>query len=420
MRTWLLHVGERLPVDGSARCYRYGYLAQALAREGHDVLRWAPTFSHIEKRHRFAGDRRVEIERNYAIQFVQSPGYRSNVGLGRLVDYQILGRRVRTLMARESAPDLIVAAIPSLEWAAAAIDFGRAHRVPVVIDVRDPWPDGFLHALPPVTRLAGRLALRPYQRMAARVCRGADALVGVSQGYLDWALALAGRPQQARDAVVPLGFEPDIVSPAAMRKNIAALADRGINLDQPTCLFSGSFERSYDLETLIEAARRLSDIGRKNLQFVLCGDGSKRAALERRARRLNLQNVHFLGWADPAMLQAAASVSCIGICAYAANATQGLPNKPFEYMAGRLAIVSSLQGELTAFLRRHQCGITCDAGSINALTNAVNRLVINPPLLTSLRNSGYEAWQQHFRSENLYAPFVDHLLSLAPVVRRAA
>ncbi len=420
MRTWLLHVGERLPVDGKARCYRYGYLARALVEQGHQVVRWAPTFSHIDKQYRFTEDCRVEVERNYSIQFVHSPSYRRNIGPARLRAYQVLGRRVRALMSRQAPPDLIVAAIPSLEWAAAAIDFGRAQRVPVVIDIRDPWPDVFLNALPRAARTMGQLALRPYRRIAERICRQADALVGVSQGYLDWATALAGRPQQPQDAVVPIGFEPDLVSPELLNNNLAHLRERGIDPQQPTCLFSGSFERSYDLKTLIEAAQRLSELGRKDVQFILCGDGSKRTALERRSSKLHIKNLHFLGWVDAAMLQAAASISHLGICAYTADATQGLPNKPFEYMAGRLAVVSSLPGELADFLRRHKCGVSYDAGSSDSLANAIHRLVVNPGLLESLRNHGYKSWRHHYRSQDIYGQFVDRLSSLACVSRCAA
>jgi glycosyltransferase involved in cell wall biosynthesis len=420
MRVWLQHVGERLPVDGIARCYRYGYLAQALVEQGHQVVRWAPTFSHIDKEYRFTNDCQVEIQRDYSIKFVHAPSYRRNIGPARLRSYQVLGRRLTALMAQESPPDIIVAAIPSLEWAAAAVDFGRAHGVPVVVDIRDPWPDVFLNALPHAARFMGRFALRPYRRIAERICRQADALVGVSQGYLDWALALAGRTQQPQDVVVPIGFEPDPLSSEQLQSKVALLHARGIDPQLPTCLFSGSFERSYDLETLIDAAHRLSDDGQSDIQFILCGDGAKRAALERRARQLRIRNMHFLGWVDGAMLQAAASISHIGICAYASDATQGLPNKPFEYMAGRLAVVSSLRGELANFLRTHRCGVNYDANSASSLASAIRRLVLDPPQLESLRDAGYSAWRRNYRSQCIYSQFVDHLASLTSNARCAA
>lgn len=148
MRVWLLHIGEELPVDGTTRLFRYGYLARALTDRGHEVLRWAPTFRHATKKFRFSADARVSVWENYSIQFVHSPGYRRNAGFERLRTYRVLDRRFRELSTREPMPDLIVAAIPSLEWAAAATEYGRRHGVPVVVDVRDLWPDVFLNAFP--------------------------------------------------------------------------------------------------------------------------------------------------------------------------------------------------------------------------------------------------------------------------------
>src|SRR5690606_24689832 len=89
---------------------------------------------------------------------------------------------------------------------------------PVVIDVRDPWPDVFLTAVPPACQPALRLALGGYFRQAQRICHSASGLTGVSQTYLDWALSLARRKQKGRDGVFPIGFDPPIdpeVTPAS-------------------------------------------------------------------------------------------------------------------------------------------------------------------------------------------------------------
>ncbi len=226
MRVWLLHIGEELALDGTKRKFRYSYLADALTERRHQVLRWAPTFRHYGKVHRFKSDRRVDVDEGYAIQFVQSCGYRRNTSLARLRTYRVLGRRFRKLAESETPPDLIVAAVPSLEWAVAAVDYGGAHGIPVVVDVRDLWPDVFLNALPTPVRPGGRFLLAPYYRMARRACSRATALTAVSQSYLEWALRLAGRRARDRDLIVPLGFEMEPVSPLIRQDNRAKLLAR--------------------------------------------------------------------------------------------------------------------------------------------------------------------------------------------------
>jgi len=410
MRVWLLHIGEQLPVDGRTRPFRYGYLATTLQEAGHDVLRWAPTFSHVNKTHRYLSDHRVSITSDYTIQFVHSPGYRRNAGLERLRAYRVLGQRFRQLSKQAEPPDLIVAAIPSLEWAQEAIRFGRKRGVPVVIDIRDLWPDVFLNAVPSAARPVGRLALAPYRKMARRACEQAHAITAVSQSYLDWGLRLARRSQQPQDLVVPLGYEPEQAPAEAMEDCLTRLRNRGIDPARPICMFAGLFERSYDLETVVEAARRLRAGGRKDVQIVLCGDGTKLPSIKRLAG--GIENIHLLGWVDATMLAAVASVSSIGLCTYTRDAFQSLPNKPFEYMASRLAIVSSLTGELAELLDDHKCGLTYRAGDAESLKHSLLQLVDNPQQLTAMRRNAYQAWKADYRSSSVYARFAEHLATL--------
>jgi glycosyltransferase involved in cell wall biosynthesis len=164
------------------------------------------------------------------------------------------------------------------------------------------------------------------------------------------------------------------------------------------------------LETVIEAAGLLQAFG-SPVQFVLCGDGSKTADLKRRAA--GLQNVLFLGWVDVTMLQAVASVSAIGLCAYAPDALQSLPNKPFEYMASRLAIVSSLRGELADVLNHNDCGLTYSAGDATSLAQCMHALLNDSNRLRVTQDNAYRLWNQQYRSTEIYTRFADHLAALA-------
>jgi glycosyltransferase involved in cell wall biosynthesis len=275
----------------------------------------------------------------------------------------------------------------------------------------------FLNALPAVLRSAGRVVLAPYYRMAERACRGASALAAVSQTYLDWGLRLAGRRRGPHDLVVPLGFEPESVPRAVLDEKVARLRDRGIDPHHTTCLFAGLLERSYDLETVVDAARRLEAAGKHELQFIICGDGSKAAAIRRRAQ--GMRHVHLLGWVDAATLQAAASISAIGLCAYAADALQSLPNKPFEYMSGRLALASSLSGELAELIERHQCGLTYQAGDVGSCSEVLSRLSGNRALLDTMRSNAHRTWVRHYGNDEIYGRFADNLTSMVVAARAA-
>lgn len=407
MRVWLMHVSEELPMDGSARTFRYGYLARALQEHGHSVLRWAPTFRHRTKEHRFTSDQRVAISPGYEIQFVHSPGYQRHISFERLKTYQVLRERFEQLAAHEPQPDLIVSAIPSLEWAEAAVNFGNQHNVPVVIDVRDIWPDIYLNALPRWLRPLGKLLLTKHFQAASRTCRGASMLTGVSDGYVDWAADLAGRQRTDRDVTLPLGFDLPQFPANVVNEKLDGLRRQGIDFEKKICMFAGRFERSYDLFTVIEAAKRLNARGPNDFEFVFCGGGADDVKLRRAAR--NVPNIHFLGWVDGPTLQAVSSVATIGLCAYASDATQSIPNKPFEYMASRLVVLSSLAGEMDELLRRYQCGLTYKSGDANSLAYHLQILADDPQQADAMRQNGFDAWNESYRSDAIYSNFVEHL-----------
>ncbi|QDU55351.1 glycosyltransferase family 4 protein [Aeoliella mucimassa] len=407
MRAWLMHIGEQMPVDGPARKFRYGYVADALRNAGHHVTHWSPTFCHFRKEQRYQQDCQVEVDSNYCIQFVHAEGYRRNTSLARMRMYSVLGRRFHELAGDLPRPDLIVTAIPSLEWADAAVSFGRCHDIPVIVDVRDLWPDLYLNALPTALKPLGRLLLGSHLRLAKRACRNADALIAVSQSYLDWGLHHANRPSTARDQVVPLGYELATLPPTDDRGRLATLKKHGLAPDHITCLYAGQFETSYDVETIVSAARSLELSGNHHLQFALCGDGSKMAQIRKIAE--GLKSVHLFGWVPPKTLQELASVSHIGLATYAVGAKQSLPNKAFEYMANRLCILSSLKGELPELLTENECGSSYQAGNAESLATAIRAFASNPEQLECYRQNAFHIWQNSYKSSAIYPRFVQYL-----------
>ncbi|MGI9457457.1 MAG: glycosyltransferase, partial [Aeoliella sp.] len=246
----------------------------------------------------------------------------------------------------------------------------------------------------------------------------ANGLTAVSQTYLDWALANAGRSAMSSDRAFPIGFEPPAVSPAQINSGMKELRRHGIDPSRPSCFFAGLFERSYDLATVIDAAQILTCTGMGKLQFVLCGDGSRAASWRRRAAAL--PNVFFPGWVDSITLTAGMSFSSVGLCAYASDATQSLPNKPFEYLASGLAIVSSLGEELANLLEQNQCGVTYQAGNAHSLASQISPLFDNPSRLAELQTSGRALWEKQFRCETIYANFVTYLETITSSHRAAA
>lgn len=127
MRTWIVEVGEPLPIDEDDRPLRCGMLCERLVAAGHQVLWWASTFDHAHKRRRFDQSTTVTVTPGLTLRLLHGPGYRRNLSLRRLLN----NRRVAAQFAREAAgrqapPDLIFCSMPTPELAEKSIEFGRA------------------------------------------------------------------------------------------------------------------------------------------------------------------------------------------------------------------------------------------------------------------------------------------------------
>lgn len=417
MNIWLLHVGEELPVDNNPRLFRYGHLAEALANRGHYVLRWAPTFQHARKQQRFDWDALVEVRPGYQIQFVHAAGYRRNVSWARFRSYQQLARNFARLAPTHKAPDVIVSGIPSPAWCDAALQFAAPRSVPVVVDVRDLWPDIFLTATPPIAKPIARRLLSPFFAQTSSICQRASAITGVSQSYLDWGLQNAGRTATGADRVFPLGYQPHKFTPDELASKTGWLRAQGVDPQKTIACFFGLFEKSYDLSTVLRAARQMQVAGDDRVQLVLCGKGGKEASLRREVA--GLDNVILPGWVDPGTIAALMRVAKIGLAAYAPGALQSLPNKPFEYMAGGLAILSSLPGELAQMLDEHQCGLTYAAGDSKALAGCLTRLAGDKDQLCNLRSNAYQAFDTNYRARKIVRQMAEHLETVPRSARQS-
>ena len=197
MRIWLVTVGEPLPTDGSnERLLRTGILAGFLVRKGHEVLWWTSAFVHVRKTRRAVENTFVSLAGNYRIGMLRSCGYRRNISLARLSDHRGLARKFMELAPREPAPDVILCAMPTIELAREAVRYAKGRGIPIVLDIRDLWPDVILDIAPPWARWPARLFLSSLFRDLREACAGATAIIGITDPIVEWGVRNAGRSKK--------------------------------------------------------------------------------------------------------------------------------------------------------------------------------------------------------------------------------
>lgn len=406
MNIWIGCVSEPLPIDkGGQRKMRAGMLTSTLAARGHRVTWWTSAFNHSAKRHRVPRSTSVHVD-GIDLRLLWGRSYSKNVSVARLVNNYQVAREFSRLAELESKPDLIFCCWPTIELGYAAIRYGLRNSIPVILDVRDLWPDLFLDAAPAWLHGPAKTLLAPYYRMTRFAFARAAAIVGISEQYFQWGLSCAGRPRMEKDALFPLGYPAmDLREPTPQdRERFRAM---GIDDSRLLYWFLGSFADTYDLDTVIRVARRLKDQGMNDCQFVLSGEGEKRAQYEKMAA--GLDNVVFTGWMNGADIACMMRLAHVGLAAYRKGAPQGLPNKIFEYMSAGLPILSSLADECERFLQANDCGMSYKAGDPDSLLDALAVLRENPGLRARLGSNGLREFRNRYAAPVLYSQLSEYL-----------
>lgn len=416
MEYWIIHAQENpaAPRDEPGRRqWRSNMLAETFADRGHDVVRWRSAFSHQAKEFLALGNVAQQHE-NYTQRFLACPAYRRHIGLSRILNHLALGRSFSSVSNSMPRPDLIHVGNVPIALAYAAVRYGKRVGCPVVVDIRDLWPDIYADLLPSSMSGLRHVVIASLHALSFRLkwtMRNATAITALTQPYMDWALALAGRAQTSDDAVFAMCYPSQKREPAAA--DLDALRVRlGLTPQDQVAVYLGNIGHQSDFESVISAARALSDQF-PNFKLVLAGSGPRENELRRLAA--DATNVIFSGWLQGPEIVSLLHLAQIGLIAFhpVPNYLLNIPNKFSEYLAGGLAIACGLGGEMGALVEEFGCGFQYPPGDASALKIGLAQLLSNP---TTLDEMGVQARALHARSfdgAQVYPAFADHLERVA-------
>lgn len=359
LNIWIVTIGEPWPIDGeNPRLHKTGTMARMYARGGDQVTWFNSTFDHYTKSHRFDRSTTINPEPNLTLVGLQGRAYAKNVSFQRIGHHRDVAADWERIVRDMPPPDVVVASMPPLELSRAAVRYGKRRGVPVVVDIRDLWPDIFLEVFPKKMQWAGRLAVSPFYAMLKESVRKASAVSGVSEHAVDWALAHAGKARGSLDGALPLAYTPEDISDAALARAGDFWDAAGIRAGDPalTICFFGSLTPRIELETVLEAARRLPPEMEGKLRFVLCGTGQRAEEVAQCAARSPFLIAP--GWVDAAQIVVLMRRSQIGILPYKSTGDfiRIIPNKIFDYLSGGLPILTSLVGVTGDLVQRTKAG----------------------------------------------------------------
>lgn len=278
--------------------------------------------------------------------------------------------------------DVVIATSPQFFAGWAGVPAHWAHRAPFVLEVRDLWPE----SITAVEALERGAAVRALEWLERALYGAADRIVTVGEGYRDQLVA-RGVPAHMID-IVTNGVDADLFTP---RPPDPGVRDRyGVPRDAFVVVFAGTIGMASGLDVALRAARRLRARGRRDIVFLLVGDGAVRAELEDAARAQGLDTVVFTGMVPRRELPdvLAASDACLVHFRRKELFTTILPSKLFEDAAMAKPILLGFEGHAAALVREADCGICFTPEDDAALAAAAERLAGDPDEVRRLGENG--------------------------------
>jgi glycosyltransferase involved in cell wall biosynthesis len=184
-------------------------------------------------------------------------------------------------------------------------------------------------------------------------------------------------------------------------------ARRDLALDRFSVVVLGRLVPVKGLDVLLRASRE------RPWTLLIAGDGPERGRLESEARRLGIDARFFgeIAGAEKSLLLTAADAFALPSRVLPSGRSEGMPVALLEAMAFGLPIVASDVGGVSELIVHERTGLLVAADRADELTDALDRLRLDPALRATISKAARSLAEQH-RWSRVIEPAVSVLSSL--------
>lgn len=294
-------------------------------------------------------------------------------------------------LTRRFEPDVLLVYLPPLTNGFPIQVLKSIHRVPAVYWETDLWPEALSATgkkLRPWIRRIIQILDSAVHRRADKICLNSPGLArrleekGIAPERLevvvDWA---------DEDLFFPVDPDPDL----AARHGLA---------DKFNIMYGGNFGPAQDLDTVIEAACRLTDL--EDLQVVLIGGGEKETELRATVAERQVENVRFIERQPMTEIHrffALADILLVHLSPSPLFERQ-IPSKIIAYLACGKPILCAVAGSAAEVVREADAGLCSQPGDAASLELSIRGLYeMSPDERQRLGTNGRRAYLDKYTRE---------------------
>ena len=379
---------------------RFYYMAKMFAEAGYDVDIITSNFQHFKKEYR---DIEKILEQNYPfhIEFIEVPRYKKNLDLRRIYSNSVAKKKIAAYFAKHGEKyDAVYCTVPANDIAAEVSEYCKKKRIPFIVDIEDLWPEAMTMAFN--IPIISNIAFYPFRRDAERVYKNANAVVGTSDEYTN--RAFKNRAKNIPYQTVYVGCDLEKFDGGVKK----FFADIEKAKDEFWVSYAGSIGTSYDIKTLVLAAKEIENRGLSNVQFKIMGTGPMLEEIKALVAEQNCKNVSVMGYVEYPKMAAYLTKSDVTVNSFVKGAPQSIVNKIGDYLASGCAMINTLENdEFVAMVSREQFGVNVEPENVKVLADAVEKFYKDRELCEKMGNTARDYGEDRFSVATSYRRIVD-------------
>jgi glycosyltransferase involved in cell wall biosynthesis len=184
---------------------------------------------------------------------------------------------------------------------------------------------------------------------------------------------------------------PDIYSEIINTNKIKK--ELNLDINSKVLLYQGVLNPGRGIEKILYAAKKFNN----DIHFVVIGGGPQENHLKELTKKMNLNNVHFLGKKSFKQLleyTASADLGILLIESINISKELTLPNKVFEYMVASIPFVTNQLPEGSKIVKEENCGYVINDSSAQLISDGINSIFKNIDM--NLGHNGFMAIQKKY------------------------
>ena len=379
MKLWIISLFDPTPVDQPISP-RFIGIANAAVNRNFKVTHFTSTFRHTNKKHRYENDFCHSENDLYDVVFLKSMSYKHNMLPKRFIAHLDFAKKLIIKMNTMPNPDTIFISMPPLSTVHLVTKWGKENNVPVIIDIIDPWPDSFIKDVPDRLKKFSKYFLFSFYKKLKSSFENSSGITAISNGYLKWASEFHSQKKRTSCFYLAIDFKD-------VKKTYSRVSKLNIkkNKNILRLIYSGSLASSYDIPSILKAAKILNKKYPGKTEFIITGNGPQKEIILESEKKL--QNIKYLGWVSKEELLKQYYLADLGLIQHKNSLTQTITYKFFNYLSAGLPILNSLQTEMADLIEENMLGFNNFEGDANKLAKNIELFIDNNNLLDEYKEN---------------------------------